>query len=143
MTNRYSFQLKWSDLDPNIHMRHSSYYDYAAQARVNFLADHHFTLKEMAIHQVFPVLFREEALFHKEIGFNEIFHIELELIKSSEDFRKWGIVNTFYKNSGDKAATLTVEGGWMDAKTRKISRPPDLLFHAFEAMPRHKDFMVI
>jgi acyl-CoA thioester hydrolase len=29
--------IRWSDLDPNFHLRHSVYYDYGAFARVQFL----------------------------------------------------------------------------------------------------------
>lgn len=31
------FEVKWADLDPNRHMRHSAYNDYAAHMRVKFL----------------------------------------------------------------------------------------------------------
>mgnify|MGYP003418958876 CR=1 FL=1 len=36
----FSKQLsfRWSDLDPNFHMRHSVYYDFGAQHRVEILA---------------------------------------------------------------------------------------------------------
>lgn len=30
------FQVIWADMDPNRHMRHTAYNDYAAQLRVSF-----------------------------------------------------------------------------------------------------------
>ena len=33
-------QLRWSDLDPNFHIRHSVYYDWGAFVRVEFLNEH-------------------------------------------------------------------------------------------------------
>lgn len=30
-------QLRWSDLDPNFHLRHSVYYDWGAFCRIEFL----------------------------------------------------------------------------------------------------------
>ena len=32
-----SIQLRWSDLDPNFHVRHSVYYDWGAFCRIEFL----------------------------------------------------------------------------------------------------------
>ena len=29
--------VRWSDLDPNGHVRHSVYYDYGAQARIAYM----------------------------------------------------------------------------------------------------------
>ena len=30
-------QVRWSDLDPNFHLRHSVYYDWGAYCRIEFL----------------------------------------------------------------------------------------------------------
>ena len=32
-------QLRWSDLDPNFHLRHSIYYDWGAFCRIEFLRE--------------------------------------------------------------------------------------------------------
>nr|WP_299046804.1 thioesterase family protein [uncultured Polaribacter sp.] len=37
MNFEVSFNTKWSDFDPNRHMRHTAYNDYAAEVRVRFL----------------------------------------------------------------------------------------------------------
>ncbi len=29
-------EIRWSDLDPNFHLRHSVYYDFGAYARISF-----------------------------------------------------------------------------------------------------------
>ena len=34
--------IRWSDLDPNGHVRHSVYYDFGAQARLSFLQQNGF-----------------------------------------------------------------------------------------------------
>ncbi len=36
-------QIRWSDLDPNFHLRHSVYYDWGAFCRVEFLNEHGLT----------------------------------------------------------------------------------------------------
>ena len=42
-----SYDVRWADLDPNFHMRHTAYNDYAAQVRLNFLQDRGITLEKM------------------------------------------------------------------------------------------------
>lgn len=140
MNYNNTFTLRWSDLDPNVHMRHSAYYDYAAQTRMNFLAAHGFSLKEMAASGFFPILFREEARFMKEIKYDEVFRIEIVMHNASPDFRKWCIYNHFIKENGEKAALVIVEGAWMDANSRKVASPGEILKHAFEKIPKAEDF---
>jgi acyl-CoA thioester hydrolase len=37
MKFQITFNTKWSDFDPNRHMRHTAYNDYAAEVRVRFV----------------------------------------------------------------------------------------------------------
>jgi len=53
-------ELRWADLDPNFHVRHSVYYDYGAFCRIQFLAAHGITAQFMQIQQFGPIIFREE-----------------------------------------------------------------------------------
>ena len=32
-------EIRWSDLDPNFHLRHSVYYDWGAYTRISFLSE--------------------------------------------------------------------------------------------------------
>ena len=54
-------------MDPNFHLRHSVYYDFAATARVEFLSAHGLSTHLMLEQHVGPILFREEAIFRKEV----------------------------------------------------------------------------
>ena len=60
-------QIRWSDLDPNFHLRHSVYYDWAAMCRMEFLTRNGLTPALMQQMQFGPIIFREEAVFRKEI----------------------------------------------------------------------------
>jgi acyl-CoA thioester hydrolase len=40
--------VRWSDLDPNVHLRHSVYYDWGAFCRVAFFQEHQLTPETMA-----------------------------------------------------------------------------------------------
>ena len=143
MTFSKTYEPHWSDLDPNVHMRNSAYYDYAAQTRLYFLYDCGLDLKKMNELGFFPILFREEALFYKEIGFNKKFKVEIEMLKATSDYRKYSIICNFYLEDGTKATALTIEGAWMDGKTRKLTAPAELLKDAFDKMPKAANFELI
>ena len=46
MNFKVSFNTKWADFDPNRHMRHTAYNDYAAEVRVRYFASQNFTLND-------------------------------------------------------------------------------------------------
>ena len=60
-------QLRWSDLDPNFHLRHSVYYDWGVVCRVEFLDKYDLNAATMQRLHIGPILFREECVFRKEI----------------------------------------------------------------------------
>ena len=59
-------QIRWSDLDPNIHLRHSVYYDWGAFCRIAFLTDRGLSTEVMNQLQIGPILFREECIFRPD-----------------------------------------------------------------------------
>ena len=68
--------IRWADLDPNFHLRHSVYYDFGAEQRVEILEANGLTLKFMQENHLGPVLFREECIFRREIRLgDEVFII--------------------------------------------------------------------
>ena len=42
-------EIRWSDLDPNYHVKHSAYYDYGAYSRISFFNDHGITTASLAV----------------------------------------------------------------------------------------------
>ena len=45
-------EIRWSDLDPNFHLRHSVYYDWGAFVRMSFLTEHGLTAAVMMQHHI-------------------------------------------------------------------------------------------
>lgn len=133
-------QVRWSDLDPNFHLRHSVYYDYGALSRISFLEEHGLTTAFMTQHHFGPVLFREECVFRKEIRLGDKITIDLELVKTRQDQSRWTIKHKIVKNEGILAAIITVEGAWIDVFQRKLTAPPESARAVFENMPRAKEF---
>lgn len=133
--------IRWADLDPNFHLRHSAYYDIAAQVRNEYLEENGITLQVMKELHFGPVIFREECLFRREVMYGEKISVKVELSKLRRDFSRWAVRNTFLKADGTVAALLTVEGAWMDTKARKLTVPPAIGAEVIHALPKAEDFV--
>lgn len=135
-------EIRWSDLDPNFHLRHSIYYDYGAYCRIHFLSDAGITEAVMRQHSIGPVLFREECLFKREIKFGDTIYISLKLRYVSADFRKFSMVHEIVKKDNEVAALLTIDGAWMHTQQRKIIVPPQIVIDSLDKMPKADDFVI-
>ena len=131
--------LRWADLDPNGHVRHSVYYDWGAMARIAFLDSKGVGLDWMVKNGVGPVLFREEARFTREIRLGDEMRIDVRLSAASADGRKWQMRHRILKGT-DLAATIEVDGAWLDLRARKIVAPPADMMRAFDGFARTEDF---
>ncbi len=141
MHYQYSFAPRWSDLDPNIHMRHSAYYDYGAQARINILNENGFALNKLQQEGYLPILFREEARFLREIRGTDTFVLTSKIIGCSVDFRKWSFEHTFTKPNGDVACIIVAEGAWISMKDRKVVAPSEGLQKVFASIEKGEGFI--
>ena len=141
----FSKQLsfRWSDLDPNFHLRHSAYYDFGAQHRVEILEQLGLTLRVMQTQHFGPILFREECVFRKEIKLSDVIVMKTKMSKMKADASRWSIVHEFY-NDEKLCAVITVDGAWMDTKLRKIATPtPEIIIEALSVFPKTDDFIAL
>lgn len=132
-------EVRWSDLDPNYHVRHSVYYDYGAYCRICFLNEHGINSKFFTQHHFGPILFREECVFRRELKLGDTVTIDLQLVKSKHDHSRWTIQHILSRN-GEHAATLLLDGAWLDTSIRKLMIPPEETRQTFESMPRASNF---
>lgn len=139
---RHPIGLRWADLDPNGHVRHSVYYDWGAMTRVAYLELKGVGLHWMATNGIGPVLFREEGRFLKEVRLGDQLEIDLWLSGSSPDGRKWRMKHQVLR-AGEVVATVEVDGAWLDLRTRKIVVPPADMVRAFADVSRTPDFAVL
>jgi acyl-CoA thioester hydrolase len=133
-------QIRWSDLDPNFHLRHSVYYDWGAFCRVEFLNEYGLTAKVMQQLRFGPILFREECVFRKEIISGDAVTMDLKITKSRKDFSRWTIQHHIFKNGDVLAAVLTVDGAWLNVVERKLASPPEDVHKVFDQMPKSDTF---
>jgi acyl-CoA thioester hydrolase len=137
---RLDIQLRWSDLDPNFHLRHSVYYDWGALCRVDFLNRFNLNAGTMQQYQIGPILFREECVFKREVVYGDKITIDLKLIKTKRNYSRWSIQHTIRKNEDIVSAIVTVDGAWINTKERKLAVPPGIVETTFSEMPRDENF---
>ncbi|MCC9137714.1 acyl-CoA thioesterase [Pontibacter silvestris] len=140
MDNVYEGKVMWSHLDANMHMRHSAYADFAAQARIAVLDSLGLDFKVFQNLKVGPILFREELIYLREIGVNDIIKVTLEMTKSKPDGSRWSIRHEIYRGDGVKAAVVNVDGAWIDIVKRKLTVLPEDLAQKFSHLPKSDDF---
>ncbi|HVG40382.1 MAG TPA: acyl-CoA thioesterase [Chitinophagaceae bacterium] len=137
---KLDIQIRWSDLDPNFHLRHSVYYDWGALCRINYFNINALDASMMQQLKIGPILFREEAVFKKEIRSEDKIFLTLKLLKAKKDFSRWSIQHEVMKNENILSAILTVDGAWMNIVERKLTHPTEQVADVFNTMPKAEGF---
>jgi acyl-CoA thioester hydrolase len=135
--------LRWADIDANRHLRHSVYYDFAAAMRMNVLISQGLTSSRLEELHIGPILFREEAIFKREILLEDKLTIDARVTRCTEDFGRLSIQHQIVKEDGTIAAIINVDVAWIDLEKRKLAVPPESVRHVFEQWPKTEDFQVI
>ncbi|MBS1626356.1 MAG: thioesterase family protein [Bacteroidetes bacterium] len=134
-------EIRWSDLDPNFHLRHSVYYDWGAFIRMSVFNEIKITPAIMLQHNIGVIIFREECVFKKEIIWGDDITVNLKLLQSEKNFRKWTIQHEVFKNETTLCAIITLDGAWIDIEKRKLTIPPDFFVEELNKIPKADNFI--
>ena len=141
MTNNpFPVQIRWSDLDPNFHLRHSVYYDWGAYCRMRYFDEHDLTGDVMQSLHTGPIIFREECVFRKEIKFGDAVTIDLLITSARKDFSRWSLRHRIMKNENVLPATLTLDMAWLNLLERKLAIPAEQIFTIIDGIPKDAEF---
>lgn len=132
--------IRWADIDANRHLRHSVYYDFAAAMRMNILNGKGLTTEKLIEYHIGPILFREEALFKREVKLEDKVEIDVQLSKAMADYSRWSLRHNITKPDGTLCTVITVDGAWMDLNLRKLTIPNDFIQSIFADFPKSPDF---
>ena len=135
-----TYEVRWAGMDPNRHLRHSVYLDYATQTRVALFSDYGLPLDEIAKTGLGPILFREEIKYLREVNGREEVTVNSELDRMYEDGSRWSFFHRMFKNGDTPVAELTVDGAWLDLETRKLGEPTEKMMEVMKQYPRSEDF---
>jgi acyl-CoA thioester hydrolase len=89
------------------------------------------------------VLFREEAVFRREILFDDKIRITLEVLRATADYSRWSIRHQIVKSDDTLAATIQVDGAWIDMHKRKLAVPDPFMQDVFSRLPKSQEFQLM
>lgn len=140
MSFSVTFKTRWSDFDPNKHMRHTAYNDYASEVRVRFFKEQGFSIEQLANHNIGPILFEENISYRKEIYLGENISVNLKVYGLSKNNERWKIIQQIFNENGEISAVVKVYGAWIDLTKRKLVIPPKVTKTIFENAERAENF---
>ena len=135
-----NISLRWSDFDANMHLRHSAYYDFGATARLDFFNVQGLTYELMQTEHFGPILFREEALFKREVRMGDKLFINILVTKLRRDYSRFSFRHEIIRDDGTLCAIMNVDGAWLDTKLRKLTLPPESVVKSMESALKSEDF---
>ena len=138
-----SCEVRWADLDPNGHARHTAFMDWATHARDALIAAEGLTPARFQQLGVGPVLFREETDYLREVHGGDTITVSLELIGLSDDLRHFRIRHRLVRQDGVECGRVVIRGAWFDLAARKVVTPPDEIAQVAGKLPRADDFAPI
>jgi len=143
MSFKVDFTTRWADFDANIHMRHTAYNDYCAEARMRYFNKFGITIQDFAKEKIGPILFEENTKFLKEIHMGEDISVNLKMAGLSEKGERWKVQQEVFNAKGKLSAIITVYGAWIDLVKRKLTTPPERIATIFSETERVEDFEII
>lgn len=132
--------IRWSDIDANRHLGNSSFMDFMSHARLKFMKKHQLGQKDLARHNVGPVIFYEHIHYFKEVMLEEPVYVDVELNGMSKDGAFFQFRHQIYDQNGQNMATCNLMGAWIDLDQRKIIRLPEDLLEKFQTFEKPGDF---
>ncbi len=137
------FEIRWSDVDANRHLRNSAYTDYMSHTRMSFFSDKGFGQLELAKLNIGPIALSEHMYYFKEVFPGNPIRVSLQLKGISENGMFFEFLHNFYDNKGRNLARCEMMGAWIDLKERKLRGLPAELFDYLEGMDKAPGFKII
>lgn len=137
------FEIRWNDLDANMHLANSSYVNFMSHTRMAFFEEFGFSLNEISEHLLAPIVFYEHIYYFKEAHIGDPITVGLEVAGLSEDGMFFSFDHNFYNNEGKNIALCEMLGAWMNFKTRKLTQLKEELLKRAEDFPKSKDFKIL
>ncbi len=135
-------RVLWSQIDANMHLRHSAYADFAAQARLQILESLGFNANLLEKLKIGPILFREELIYMREVRPSDTVLVTCELTSCRRDGSRWSFSQGLYRGDGVQAAQINVQGAWVDMEKRKLASLPEEWAAKFLEIPKSDHFIL-
>jgi acyl-CoA thioester hydrolase len=137
------FEIRWSDVDANRHLRNSAYIDYMSHTRMSFFLDKGYGQVQLAKLNLGPIALSEHMYYFKEVFPGEPIKVSLQLKGISEDGMFFEFLHNFYDKKGKNLARCEMIGAWIDLGERKLTGLPQELLHCLEGLEKADDFRIL
>ena len=137
------FEIRWSDVDANRHLRNSAYIDYMSHTRMNFLLENGFSQQQLIDRNLGPVALYEHMYYFREVFPGKPVRVSLQLKGLSEDGRFFMFIHNFYDFKGKNFARCEMLGGWINLDSRKLVGLPKELLEKFDTFEKAEDFKIL
>ena len=135
-----TFHVRWGDLDSNGHMKNTAYLDACVDVRMMYFAENGFPVRVFEELRFGPVVLRDEVDYFREMRLLEQVTVDFALASINDDGSRFRLRNQFFREDGQKVATVRSFGGWLDLRTRKLSPPPEQLGLVLANLQKTEDF---
>ena len=137
------FEIRWSDVDANRHLRNSAYIDYMSHTRMSFMMENGLDQRHLGQFNLGPVAFYEHMYYFREVFPGKPVRVSLQLKGISEDGMYFQFLHNFYDEKGKNFARCEMMGGWIDLKERKLTGLPKKLIGNFDTLEKTDDFKIL
>ncbi len=137
------FEIRWSDVDANRHLRNSAYIDYMSHTRMSFLMEKGLGQESLMKYDLGPVAFYEHIYYFKEVFPGKPIYVSLKLNGMAEDGRFFNFSHDFYNHKGENIARCEMMGGWINMVTRKTTGLPKEFLERFNAFEKTANFKIL
>ena len=137
------FEIRWSDVDANRHLRNSAYIDFMSHTRMSFFLEKGFGQMQLAKLNLGPIALYEHIYYFKEAFPGRPIRVSLQLTGLSEGGMFFEFLHNFYDLNGRNVARCEMMGAWIDLKERKLTNLPSDLFHFMEGSDKTEDFKIL
>jgi len=137
------FELRWSDIDSNLHLRNSAYIDYMSHTRMSYFSEHGFNQKKLHDLNLGPVALYEHMFYFREVMPGSIVSVKLELSGISKEATFFAFRHDFYDQNGKNLARCEMLGAFIDLGSRKLTVPPKEVLDFLDDCPKSLDFREI
>ena len=137
------FEIRWSDVDANRHLRNSAYIDYMSHTRMAFLMEKGLDPKHLIEYNLGPVAFYEHMYYFREAFPGKPVTVSLQLKGLSEDGMYFKFLHNFYDEKGKNLARCEMMGAWIDLNSRKLTGLPTQIYKKFDDSNKTDDFEIL
>ncbi|GJM11478.1 MAG: hypothetical protein DHS20C11_37540 [Lysobacteraceae bacterium] len=130
-----TFQVRWSDLDVNAHMRNTAYNEMGIQTRMAWFAQGGFHMADFEQHRIGPVIFSETIDYYREFRLGDTVIVDIRKRSVRNDGGRFELENNLFRDDGTHAARVAVKAAWLHLDQRKLATPPERLARLLHQLP--------